>query len=141
MYSQDVQISIQPHDNKRNISSRISSIAHELIAMAETESKDRIPTGPQFSEAVASFLYDSLNDATKSLVVRLKNPESKPGRDEDHTPPGSETESDSPLSLFNVPHSRNKNFCGRSEALKELFAMWKPKAQNRIAVVGLGGIG
>ncbi|EPE27045.1 P-loop containing nucleoside triphosphate hydrolase [Glarea lozoyensis ATCC 20868] len=109
--------------------------------MAETEAKDRIPTGPQFSEAVASFLYDSLNDATKSLVVRLKNPESRPSQDEDHTPPGSETGSDSPLSLFNVPHSRNKKFCGRVEALKELFAMWKPKAQNRIAIVGLGGIG
>jgi hypothetical protein len=114
--------------------------------MAETESKERlpIPTGPQFSEAVATFLYDSLNDATKSLVVRLKNPENNRTHahgGEEHTPPGSETGSDSPRSLFNVPYARNEKFMGRDTALKELFAMWKPEVQGRIAVVGLGGIG
>jgi hypothetical protein len=112
--------------------------------MAETETQERIPTGPQFSEAVASFLYDSLNDATKSLVVRLKNPDPRPVQDgvkEEDTPPGSESESDSPQSLFNIPYARNAEFGGRSTALKELFAMWKPGAQGRIAVVGLGGIG
>jgi hypothetical protein len=147
MYSQSTYIPM--HSSDRNLhyfSSQISSIAHSSTTMTEPESKERIPipTGPQFSEAVASFLYDSLNDATKSLVVRLKNSESRSENNqggEEHTPPGSETGSDSPRYLFDVPHARNKGFAGRDTALKELFGMWKPGAQGRIAVVGLGGIG
>lgn len=113
--------------------------------MAEQDIQERLPTGPQFSEAVASFLYDSLNDATKSLVVRLKNPPEKPSQDADKedelTPLGPENDSDARPSLFNVPYARNPHFGGRSEALRQLFEMWKPGSRGRIAVIGLGGIG
>ena len=116
-----------------------------LTIMADHEVQELSPD-PQFSEAVASFLYDSLNDATKSLVVRLKTPAGNPGsgaenKEDEHTPPDSESERDGSLPLFNVPYARNPNFVGRSEALSQLFAMWKPGSRGRIALVGLGGIG
>ena len=107
--------------------------------MAEQALQEHLPDGPQFSEAVASFLYDTLSDATKNLVVRLKNPPDA-GNDGD-TSPSFEREFDESQPLFNVPYARNPNFGGRSAALKQLFEMWKPRSKGRIALVGLGGIG
>lgn len=113
--------------------------------MAESEIQDLSTVTPQFSEAVATFLYDSLNDATKSLVVRLKTSKNEsgdgsPDKEDSHTPAHSES-SEGTMSLFNVPYTRNPNFVGRSAALSKLFAMWKPGNKGRIAIAGLGGIG
>ncbi|KAG9233756.1 hypothetical protein BJ875DRAFT_511220 [Amylocarpus encephaloides] len=107
--------------------------------MAEQALHEHLPDGPQFSEAVASFLCETLSDATKSLAVRIKN--SPDTENEGDTPPSSEREFDESQPLFNVPYARNPNFGGRSASLKQLFEMWKPRSKGRIAIVGLGGIG
>ncbi|KAH8668133.1 hypothetical protein BGZ60DRAFT_44295 [Tricladium varicosporioides] len=94
----------------------------------------------QLSEAIASFLFTSFDDATKNLASRLHE---KPIEDEpEPTPPESEPEPEpEPEPLFNVPYERNSHFVGRNDKLGELFSLWRPGQPGRIAVIGLGGIG